>query len=474
MARPKPQRIRDPVHNLIEFGTDDFEETLWKVVQTAPFQRLRRIRQLGFSEFVFPGATHTRFAHSLGVFHTARQLMHIIRRYVNSHQQQFRDHQSQHALAAALLHDVGHGMFSHAFESVGKEFNWPMAKHEDVSQSLIRTGEIAEALEAGLGRGYAQNVADIIAQSTPSSIYGSVVSSQFDADRLDYMQRDRLMTGVQSSGVDPTWLLANLEVAEVPTGADETGTGSVETLVLGPKAAQTAESYVLALFHLYPNVYLHKTTRGAEVVFQALIRRLVHLHLGDQVNDSGLDARNPIIKFISEPNNLDRAAALDDTVFWGSLPLLREAEDPEIRKLAICLGERRLTRCIDLRHRVDAELPVRSGEKREQRLARVTVVCNLVVKALREQDRSQKRFLVDQYVRHPYKRFQDSKSPLNQILIRLGDGAPQDMADLSPTIAYAEPFNLCRIYVFRDDADAESVIENIVRTNARETTDAAT
>jgi uncharacterized protein len=278
MARPKPQRIRDPVHNLIEFSPDQFEHTMWLVIQTRPFQRLRRIRQLGFSEFVFPGATHTRFAHSIGVFQTARQLMSLIRRYEDSHQQQFKHQQAQHALAAALLHDVGHGMFSHAFEAVGKEFGWPMARHEHVSQALIREGEIADVLNRELGNGYAGNVADVISRDIPADLYGAVVSSQFDADRLDYMQRDRMMTGVQSSGVDPTWLLANLEIAEVPTGADEKGAGTVETLVLGPKAAQTAESYVLALFHLYPNDYLHKATRGAEVLFQALMRTIVWLH----------------------------------------------------------------------------------------------------------------------------------------------------------------------------------------------------
>ena len=85
MAASKSQRIRDPVHNLIEFDTKQFESTLWRVIQAPQFQRLRRIRQLGFSEFVFPGATHTRFAHSIGVFHTARLLMRVIRRYVGEH-----------------------------------------------------------------------------------------------------------------------------------------------------------------------------------------------------------------------------------------------------------------------------------------------------------------------------------------------------------------------------------------------------
>jgi HD superfamily phosphohydrolase len=348
-----------------------------------------------------------------------------------------------------------------------------MARHEDVSQQLIRSGEIADALEKGLGKGYAENVADVIAQSTPANIYCSVVSSQFDADRLDYMQRDRLMTGVQSSGVDHTWLLANLEVAEVSTGADETSTGSVETLVLGPKAAQTAESYVLGLFHLYPNVYLHKTTRGAEALFQSLIRRIVWLQQDGNGAKSGLSPRHPILRFIDDPSDLERAIALDDTVFWGSLSQFAEAEDREIQRLAAAIRERKLTRCIDLRQRVDATLPQGAGERRDQRQARIKLVCDGIVATLkdRQHDSSKEgheRFLLDQYVRHPYKRFQDSKTPLNQILIRLGDGPPRDMADLSPTIAHAEPFNLCRAYVFRDDTEAESEIENIVRTKIEE------
>lgn len=471
MAGLKTQRIRDPVHNLIEFGSAQFEDTLWKIIQTEQFQRLRRIRQLGFSEFVFPGATHTRFSHSIGVFHTARQLLEVIRKYTLLHQTQFKDQQASHALAAALLHDVGHGMFSHAFEAVGKEFQWPMAKHETVSQRIIRDSEIGYILDHNLGKGFSENVADLIAQEIPNHLYGAIVSSQFDADRLDYMQRDRLMTGVQSSAVDPTWLLANLEVAEVQTGSDETGAGLVETLVLGPKAIRTAESYVLALFHLYPNVYLHKTTRGAEQVFQALMRRLVYLVRADLVGASGLPKTHPIIRFIQEPTDLQRALDLDDTVLWGALPLLRQSTDPEIERLTVALRNRRITKCIDLRQMVEAMLPSQT-EGRKEKQARIKLICDAIVGKLKEINLSDEsgaaRFLVDQYARNPYKRFQDSKSPLNQILIRIGDGPPTDMAEFSPIIAHAEPFNLCRAYVFRDDTDAADVIENIARTKIEE------
>lgn len=206
---PKVQRVRDPVHNLIEFGATnrELELILWDVIQTPPFQRLRRIKQLGFSEFVFPGATHTRFAHSIGVFHAARLLLGSIERSMSQAGTVFGKARAQHALAAALVHDVGHGMFSHAFEAVGKALNLPLGKHETVSDRLIRDSEITRAFDDRLGTGFASNVADLIAREQPRDVYDSVVTSQFDADRLDYMQRDRMMTGVHSGAVDVTWLL---------------------------------------------------------------------------------------------------------------------------------------------------------------------------------------------------------------------------------------------------------------------------
>jgi HD superfamily phosphohydrolase len=153
------QRIRDPLHNLIEFDTsrNEFENVLWNVLQTRPFQRLRRVKQLGFSDLVYPGAVHSRFAHSIGVFHTARRLMRVIDRHV-PRPEESKMHQ---ALAAALVHDVGHGPFSHAFESVGKRLNLKMAEHEHVSDTLIRESEIAEQLHS-LGSGFAADVADVV------------------------------------------------------------------------------------------------------------------------------------------------------------------------------------------------------------------------------------------------------------------------------------------------------------------------
>lgn len=473
MAALKSQRIRDPVHNLIEFGTDQFENTLWDVIQTAPFQRLRRIRQLGFSEFVFSGATHTRFAHSIGVFHLARALMRIIERHISDDKNsKFGEYQAKVALAAALVHDVGHGMFSHAFEAVGKTLNLAMARHEFVSESVIRESEIADVFNRELGSGFANDVATLIGRKEPGNLYDAVVSSQFDADRLDYMQRDRLMCGVQSSGIDLTWLLANLEIATVHTGADDAPTGSIETLVLGPKAALTAESYVISLFHLYPNVYLHKTTRGAEKLFVSLMHRLLRLCASEDSQQTGLPKNHPIVKFAREPDSLSNALKLDDLVFWGALPLLAEADDSEISKLALCLLNRRLPACIDIRRAVEDRLPTKPGEPRVTRQARITLLTSNIETALHALPQSageSPRIFLDHYDRPPYKRYQDSNTLLNRILIRAGGTQPRDVAEISPVVAAAETFSAARAYVFRGDTKAQDMVQNIIRTEMEKT-----
>jgi HD superfamily phosphohydrolase len=466
---PRPQRIRDPVHNLIEFGADQFEHTMWQIIQTPPFQRLRRIRQLGFTEFVFPGATHTRFAHSIGVFHVARQLMRVIERHIRiSSGRQFGDHQAHVALAAALVHDVGHGMFSHAFEEIGRTLNLPLARHETVSERLIRDSEITAALKP-LGSGFANDVADVIKGEQPGNLYDSVVSSQFDADRLDYMQRDRLMTGVESSRIDATWLLANLEVASVSIGADTEAAGKIETLVLGPKAFQVAESYILSLFQLYPNVYFHKATRAAEKVFTSLMLRVIPLVSNGDGSRSGLPDNHPICRFAKDPNQLQHAMVLDDAVFWGAVPLMMEAQDGVIKDFARRLWLRDLPKCIDIRLRLEHEVPRERNASPSARVARNALIqerCERIAAVLKawsaERPDNGPQLLIDQVRRPPYKKFQDSGSLLNQILIRQGPNDPVDMAEISPVVASAETFEVCRAYVLVDDSESKAMIENII------------
>lgn len=467
MTAGKAERIRDPVHNLITFGADTFDQMLWRIIETPPFQRLRRIRQLGFSEFVFSGATHTRFAHSIGVLHTARQLMRVIERLMGDDHHPARAHT---ALAAALVHDVGHGTFSHAFEEIGRTLKIELANHEVVSERIIRDSEITKELNEWSPH-FADDVADLVARRRYSSLYDSVVSSQFDADRLDYMQRDRMMTGVESSRVDVSWLLANLEIASVSAGADDQPGGIMQTLMLGPKAYYVAEAYVLALFQLYPNVYFHKTTRGAEKVFCDLMLRLIALVEAGDGERTGLPKNHPICRFAEERTSLARVMALDDAVFWGAVPLLMEAKDRAVADRARRLWHRDLPKCIDVRLWLEEAIPPERGADqaaRTHRAARIGDCCEQIAAAVSAQAATRPPeappLLIDQVKRAPYKKFQDSKSLLNQILIRHGTGTPMDMADLSPVVASAESFEVCRVYVTAGDTDSRTMVENIMRT----------
>lgn len=440
------QRVRDPLHNIIDFGADEIGNALWKVIQTRPFQRLRRIKQLGFSELVYPGATHTRFAHSIGVLHTARQLLGRIR-YLQG-EQNYRDTRAKRALAAALLHDVGHGPFSHAFEDVGKKLNLKMARHETVSDLLIRNSEISEVLDKELGSGFSSDVARIISGS-PSDIYCAVVSSQFDADRLDYMRRDRLMCGSQHGVIDYEWLISNLEVGELAVGVDEEVSGSKPTFVLGPKAIYAAESYLLGLFQLYPTIYFHKTTRGAEKIFSKLLLRVFELAQGGDFARTGLPGNHPLTIFATSPDDLNAAQTLDDAVFWGSLEFMARADDQAIASLARRLRDRDLYKAIEIF--TDEVLE-------EARVSQDKDFLNKIEKRIDEllipkgtTDEGPPTFLVDRSKRSIYRKADESKGPLNQIMIRTAEKKLRDVAEISPVISAIGEFDALRVYIDKSD-----------------------
>ncbi len=463
----KPQRIRDPLHDIVAFDEGELERVLWKVIQTRPFQRLRRIKQLGFADLVYPGATHTRFAHSIGVFHTARLLMNVICALMPKNA--FQETRAHQALAAALLHDVGHGMFSHAFEKIGHAKNLRMARHESVSQALITDSEISKHLEI-LGGGFPKDVATLVAGSSPRSLYGAVVSSQFDADRLDYMRRDRMMTGVGIGGIDFSWLLNNLEMGEVATGVDDDEGERVKTFVLGPKASLAAEAYVHALFLLYPTVYFHKAIRAAEVLFSGLMNRVIDMLFEDDLAGTGLQPNHPIARFAKNPDSLDLAIALDDTVFWGALPMLAESDDELLSRYAIRIRDRKLHKCIDVRPLVESAIVDRlgkaapSGQDYDRLLTRLMAVIREKLEDWSNQHSTTvPRIIVDSGKRAPYKTFQESESPLNQVRIRRQDGRIVDIAENSPALSALKTFEFFRAYHDHGDSDARDEILRIVK-----------
>ncbi|MBL8629438.1 MAG: HD domain-containing protein [Rhodospirillaceae bacterium] len=451
----KPQRIRDPLHNLIEFDTSEFEKVMWNVLQTRPFQRLRRVKQLGFSDLVYPGATHSRFAHSVGVFHLARQLMKIIQRHLGS---DFEQTKAQTALAAALVHDLGHGPFSHSFEDVGRRLNLKLANHELVSELLIKDGEVGETLKT-LGSGFANDVSSVIKSRGVWSIYNAVVSSQFDADRLDYMQRDKLMTGTQHGAIDFKWLIGNLQVGKVPYGVDEKSLTELDTFVLGPKAIYAAEAYILGLFQLYPTVYFHKATRGAEKIFTELMVRVIKLVQEDHVAKTGIAKGHPIERFATDPDKLEHVLELDDSVILGALSQFASAKDPVISKLASRLRDRQLYKSQNLREQIGHKLAtissVEDGEFTQLIDAGCVKIKERILEWKEQKENNEARILYDQEERAPYKKFQESKGPLNQVRIKTTNGELVDLVARSKVVRAIEPFKLFRVY--HEESDEEVV-----------------
>jgi HD superfamily phosphohydrolase len=433
------------VHDLIEFGSNSIDRLAWKAVDSVEFQRLRRVKQLGFSEFVFPGATHSRFAHSVGVFHTARRLSHLIAARLGN---VYDPERAEIAQAAALVHDLGHGPFSHSFEDALKGLGINK-RHEEWTAEIIKGDtEVGAVLKAN--GGIQQEVADLLASDTPIDIYSAIVSSQFDADRLDYVRRDRLMTGAQHGGFDFPWLMANLEVDKVAIALDGEEFAEVQSLILGNKAFQAAEAYVLGLFHLYFTVYFHKATRSAEKMVASIFERVGQLVLSRKTRRTGLDPAHPIVGFLRAPT-LGSYLSLDDMVIWASLPLMAKAADPILAELADRLLRRQLYKAID----VTAHLKGHGGEASVARFrARLTELRSSL---------GQFDVIEDHPSRNPYKRRGfDSPEALSKVLIRREDGtAYEDLAERSAVVAALHPQSTYRVYV-RNEEVRQKVVD-IVR-----------
>lgn len=445
------------MHDLIGFDDEPFEAMMWELIQSKPFQRLRRVKQLAFSEFVYPGATHTRFAHSIGVFHTARELMKIVQRDLES-QERWDPTRSRVSLAAALLHDIGHGPFSHAFETVCEELELDGIKHEETSARIIRETEVGDILVRAQDTEFRANVASLIAADGPTDVYSSVVSSQFDADRLDYMRRDKMMTGSQHGEIDYTWLLQNLKIKKVKSSVDDVEAGEIETFVLDKKAYYAAETYVLSLFQLYPTIYFHKATRCMEAIFTQLLIRVGQLYRNSETEKSGLPRNHPIIRFFEDPKSLEAFLCLDDSVFWGAMPQLCEASDKAVQELATRLVHRKLWKTYDLRLSVEQKL--RNGD--EAAIDRVIQRSNEKISEWSEEFSDDiPRAVMSTAKRNPYKITPASASPLNKIFIENGSGLIE-LREVSPIVKAAKTFRLDRIYHNAEDSDVAIAISKAV------------
>jgi uncharacterized protein len=332
-ALMKDRVFRDPVHGLIEFRGAD--RPLAEVLETRVFQRLRRIKQMGFAWLVYPGAEHSRFGHALGAFHVARRVVEAL---------EVAPEVGRDVKLAALLHDIGHGPFSHAWEHV-----FAGDDHEAWGAAMV-TGdaELCEALRA-LDPALPETLRSFWDKRYRPGFARKLVSSQLDVDRLDYLLRDGHYSGAGYATFDLDWILHALRIEAIHDSEDPT-----DLVVDYRRGMYAVEQYLFARSYMYAQVYHHKTVRAAEWMFIKVMQRFGELCRAGAA-PPGLDVAARIATG-AQPSVADYLWLDDLTVLtaidgWAGLGPGGEAaaaDDPLLRDLATRLVRRRLFKTIDL------------------------------------------------------------------------------------------------------------------------------
>ncbi len=335
MPHAKPRLYRDPVHDTIALAPDSVEgRLLMDLLDTSEMQRLRRIRQLGLSQFVYHGAEHSRFAHSVGCAWLATRMLDQVQRGAGAISEDCR----LVTIAAALLHDVGHGPFSHALEGLSgvhheaRSVAIVLGPDTEVHRALARVdaslpGRVASWL--GGPRDGAEGEAD----SAAPAYLRDIVSSQLDADRLDYILRDGVMTGVHIGHYDLARIVAMIDVVD-------------DHLALHHGAQQAVEGYLLARFHMYKQVYLHKTSRAAERMLVAALQRAAALARAGTPPDWWPMPFGRVL--LGEANDPATFCQIDDVDVWVALKRWIGEADRPLADLARGLVHRRLFKTLHL------------------------------------------------------------------------------------------------------------------------------
>lgn len=307
--------LNDPVSGLIRIGS----ETAWEIINHPYFQRLRRIRQLGFTSIVFPGANHTRFEHALGAY----KLMNDAVQSLRSRGVQISDEESEALQLAILLHDIGHGPFSHALENSIV----PNITHEELS--LIFMDSLNRQLKGRLDLAIR-----IFRNEYPRKFFHRLISSQMDIDRLDYLQRDSFYTGVAEGNIGSGRIVSILNVKD-------------DELVIDHKGIYSVESFLISRRLMYWQVYLHKTVISAEQLLLKILKRAKFLaDLGIELY-SGTAFSFFLYSDIkssdyNKSNILDNFAGLDDFDIFSAIKIWTEHSDKIMSNLCRRLVSRNL------------------------------------------------------------------------------------------------------------------------------------
>jgi len=310
---PVEKVFRDPVHNYIHVN----HQVILDLINSKEVQRLRRIKQLGTSSFTFHGAEHSRFSHSLGVYEITRQICDIFKQTYSVEkigEEGWDDSQRLVALCAALLHDIGHGPYSHTFEHI---FH---TDHEQITEAIITSPQtevyqILNRVEAG----FPEKVASVITKTYPNPQVVQMISSQIDADRMDYLLRDAYYTGTKYGTFDLTRILQMIRPCK-------------SGIVFAMEGMHAVEDYIVSRYQMHIQVYFHPSSRGMEVGLEHLLNRAHELFFEEK--EMFQNTAQLLIPFFRENFTLEDYLRLDDGVLNTAFNLWTEANDPVLNDLS--------------------------------------------------------------------------------------------------------------------------------------------
>ena len=318
---------RDPVHNIIRLRTDTDEgELMMRLIDASEFQRLRRIKQLGLGLYTYQGAEHSRFTHSLGAFHLMTRVLDRL-----NERHSIAENDRVAARAAALLHDVGHGSFSHVMEKV-LNFHHERWTVEVILSDQTEIGALLRSHSPDLPA----KVASIIEGKFQPSALAQLVSSQLDVDRMDYLLRDSLMTGAKYGIYDLEWIINALAIDE-----------EADRIYVEARGLYAVEEYLQARYYMFRQVYFHRTLRSAEAVLRSIIRRALRLREeGKEVWHATGTAFEKILQ--QESLTITEHLQIDDSDIIFHIKQWQASDDAILSDLSRRFTARRLFKALDL------------------------------------------------------------------------------------------------------------------------------
>jgi len=338
----RPRIFRDSIHGDIAYARGDFQRLVQRVLDTRMFQRLRHIRQNGVLNLVFHGAEHSRFSHAMGVAWVAAKIFDAAYRNTNDRSLcEDLDMEREDTILAALLHDVGHGPFSHTLEDILKSLKVGF-DHEKMTARILteRDSEIA----AVLGERGSRLVPFIDKEERRQNRwFYTIVSGALDADRLDYLLRDSTMAGVWTNQFDLDRLIDALGVKE-------------DEIVVDARARDVVETYMLAMEQMYASVYYHHTNRAASFLLRAVVARAVDLARADRSQKKWLfpqheKQEDPLWQTVEKGDAVPLSVyeTLDENHVWVLISRWTSAADPTLAELSADLKKRNLPKTVVFR-----------------------------------------------------------------------------------------------------------------------------